>query len=103
MKKFQRSHSRVKRDQEAAQNDAVPLLPSERHLPRQNPPRSGPEFEEDEDGIEMESYPQNNHGIDDGFFAVPKPRKDSDQKPTRRGSIPPNFPYAPDFGPGIVC
>lgn len=54
------------------------------------------------------------HGIDDGFFddkSVPdgrrppfpeKPNTNGHNTP-RRGSIPPIFPYSPDFiGPGVV-
>ncbi|XP_055703001.1 ninjurin-A-like isoform X2 [Phlebotomus papatasi] len=93
-----RSPRRSRRSVDAAINDAAPLL--ETDLPRRFPPIAA-------------ARP----GVDDGFFpsSVPDigPRvgeeDEIDEKAIppnglgpRRGSVPANFPYAPDFGPGIM-
>lgn len=105
---FQRSPSRRnRRDTTAAQNDAIPLLPvDEGRLPRQNPPTSGPEMDDD-DGPTFIG-PRDNRGIDDGFLPEKPTRNDRDldvdrrRSPGRRNSNPTvPFPYAPEFGPQL--
>uniref|UniRef100_A0A1B0D5E7 Ninjurin a n=1 Tax=Phlebotomus papatasi TaxID=29031 RepID=A0A1B0D5E7_PHLPP len=111
-----RSPRRSRRSVDAAINDAAPLL--ETDLPRRFPPIAGPEIDENDspdDDIPFTSAAR--PGVDDGFFpsSVPDigPRvgeeDEIDEKAIppnglgpRRGSVPANFPYAPDFGPGIM-
>ncbi|EAT44965.1 AAEL003708-PA [Aedes aegypti] len=98
---------RNRRDTTAAQNDAIPLLPvDEGRLPRQNPPTSGPEMDDD-DGPTFIG-PRDNRGIDDGFLPEKPTRNDRDldvdrrRSPGRRNSNPTvPFPYAPEFGPQL--
>uniref|UniRef100_A0A1Q3FIV6 Putative conserved plasma membrane protein n=1 Tax=Culex tarsalis TaxID=7177 RepID=A0A1Q3FIV6_CULTA len=99
---------RTRRDTGAAQNDALPLLPSETaegRLPRQRPPLAGPEM--DIDG--PDDYDRSDRrGIDDGFLPE-KPGIEDDggrelarRTPAggRRNSVTRNFPFAPEYGPG---
>ncbi|XP_065080665.1 ninjurin-A-like [Ochlerotatus camptorhynchus] len=94
---------RTRRDTDAAQNDAVPLLPvDEGRLPRQKPPLAGPEMDVDD---RPSNGPNDNRGIDDGFLPEKPTRDDRDRdvdrrKPGRRDSYPP-FPYAPEYGPQL--
>lgn len=99
---------RARRDTEAAQNDAIPLLPldaAEGRQPRQRPPLAGPEM--DIDGPDAYD-PSDRRGIDDGFLPE-KPGLDDDQDrdasrriPGGRGNNAPRaFPYPPGYGPGI--
>ncbi|KAL9699543.1 hypothetical protein quinque_002984 [Culex quinquefasciatus] len=100
------SRSRNRRDTSSAQNDAIPLLPSETgegRLPRQRPPLAGPEM--DIDG--PDDYDRSNRrGIDDGFLPE-KPGFEDDRDrdlgrrtPGRRNSVTRDFPFAPEYGPG---
>lgn len=98
---------RARRDTEAAQTDAIPLLPlDEGRLPRQRPPLAGPEL--DEEGPDADGRgnydPNDNRGIDDGFLPDKADRDDRDRDlgrrtPGRRGSVPRPFPYAPEYDP----
>jgi hypothetical protein len=63
----------------------------------------GPEMD-DIDNSGDEHHP--NVGIDDGFFTTDAPPKNHEPgspngfgPPSRRGSV---FPYAPEYGPGVV-
>uniref|UniRef100_A0A1B0CK91 Ninjurin a n=2 Tax=Lutzomyia longipalpis TaxID=7200 RepID=A0A1B0CK91_LUTLO len=110
-----RSPRRPRRSVDAAINDAAPLL--ETDLPPRLPPIAGPEIDENDspdDDIPLTSAAH--PGVDDGFFpgSEVKPRVGEDENDAegkqippnglypRRGSVPANFPYAPEFGPGII-
>lgn len=98
---------RTRRDTGAAQNDAIPLLPSEMEgrLPRQRPPIAGPEM--DIDGPYDYDRNDDPRGIDDGFLTE-KPGIEDDRDRAlgrrtpggRRNSVPRDFPFAPEYGPG---
>ncbi|XP_062550822.1 ninjurin-A-like [Armigeres subalbatus] len=99
---------RNRRDTTAAQNDAIPLLPTdEGRLPRQKPPTTGPEMDEDDGPIDIGGGDYDNRGIDDGFLPQKPSRDDRDRdvgrrSPGRRNSNPMGpFPYAPEFGPQL--
>lgn len=101
---------RTRRDTDAAQNDAVPLLPNdEGHLPRQRPPLAGPEMDVDDGPANGRGNygPNDNRGIDDGLLPEKPTRDDRDRDvdrrtPGRRDSYPPRpFPYAPEYGPHL--
>ncbi|XP_055628599.1 ninjurin-A-like [Toxorhynchites rutilus septentrionalis] len=98
---------RVRRDTEAAQNDAIPLLPTdESRLPRPEPPLAGPEMDDDGPDEGRGNYdPYINTGIDDGFLPDKSDRSGSDRPngrrtPGRRDSYPMGpFPTPAGYGP----
>jgi Ninjurin len=84
----------------------VPLLPNDIN----RPPTAQPESDEETPDDAGDYLPGSRNGVDDGFFPANRPEFDVENggKPgvvhqnggyptNRRGIVPQNFPYAPEF------